>query len=318
MAADTGHLVEIYSRMAKAHLLPRLNAIGLTNRSYEGDARGASEVKITTDVRPSGTVGDIGRDGAWPNAVEVGTVQDTLQIDQDPASSVRVPWLDNNDVPVAMVGRAAYWNQRRLAEYVDADVYNVMLNGTVAGNKTTVGTATVYVGADGKGVGTDADKLIADYLRDLDVTLQNNYLRDTGIAQYRWRVDMSPALARSLETYLLEEHDITRESKESIVTMTGIDNENFRFSVWGFDIFVTTQIPTVEISSKTHAQIIVCNPMATTMAMHMPLVQAITPEMNQLSGDDGKPGWVFRERFHYGRKVIDDRFIYTAQVRQEA
>ena len=39
--------------------------------------------------------------------------------------------------------------------------------------------------------------------------------------------------------------------------------------------------------------------------------------MNQLSGDAGKAGWVFRERLHYGRKVIDDRFIYTAQVAQE-
>ena len=191
---------------------------------------------------------------------------------------MRVPWLDNYDVPVAMVSRAAYWNQRRLAEYVDADIYTVMLDGTKAANKTTLGTAgTTFIGADGKGTGTGAEDIIADYLRDLDVTLQNAYLRDTGIAQYRWRVDMSPALARSLEAWLLDKHDITRETKQSLVTMTGVDNENFRFSVWGFDIFVTTQIPTVEITSQTHAQIIVCNPMATTMAMAMPLQQMITP-----------------------------------------
>ena len=320
MAANTAHLIETYSRMAKAHILPRLNAIGLTNRSYEGDARNSSKVYITTDSRPmsggaASKATNIGRTGDWPTALDIGTEQDELPIDQDPAHAVRLDWLDAYDVPLPMVQRAAYWNARTLAEYVDHDIYSVMLDGVAAGNKATIGTAGNYIAPDGSSTGTTTG-FVADALRDMQTALQVANLLDTGIAQYRWRADMSPALFRNLQDWLLDQdQQISRSWRDEIVRTSGLANQNYRYSIFDFDIYVTTQIPTADVGGNAHAQILISNPMATTLAMAMPLQQIFTPQENQV---DSKAGWLFRERMHYGRKVIDDRFIFSRQVRAVA
>lgn len=316
MAADVTNLTETYSRLSKAHILPRLNAITLCNRSYEGDARNSSKVIITTDTRPTGKAGDIGRDGDWPSPVEVGTEKDELDIDQDPASSLRIPWLDAYDVPVSnLVNRGAEWNARRLAEYIDEDVYSVMLGGVAAGNKQTLGDASNFIAANGMRTGTEADGYIADALRDMQTALQVANLMDTGTVEYRWRCDISPAHFRALQDWLLEsDQQITRDWKNEIVRTSGLVSGSYRYSIFDFDIYVTNQIPTVAIGGKAHSQMIFSNPRATTIAFGDPLAQLFVPQNNT----SDKSGWLMRERMHYGRKVVDNRFIYSRQVRTEA
>ena len=322
MAADTTHLIETYSRTAKAHILPRLNALSMCNRTFEGDARGATQVKITTDTRGTNSYSDVGRDGDWPAPQDIGTSRDTLDIDQDPAVARRVAWLDDYDVPVAMVQRAAYWNNREMAEVIDADIYTTALAGVPAGQKTTLGNSDLFIPVNGvlpdsmSEVNKTATRaLIPNALFALSTALQVANKKDLGIDQYRWQVRLSPAHAQMLDEWLLaNDQQVTRNLKEDIIRTTGVVGDSYRMSFRDFDIYETNAIPTTELTSKTHSQIIVSNPAAMTFAMGTMLAQVFTPQENQ--GE--KAGWLFRQRNHYGRKVIDDRFIYSYQVRTEA
>ena len=316
MPADISHVKEVYSTQSKVHLLAQLNAVDLTNRSYEGDARGAAKVYVTTSVRPTGgATTNVARDGDWASPRTLGTAQDEFPIDQRYDAAMRVPMDDTLDIPIDLVNEAAFFNARDMAEAVDAQVYKEVLDNVEAAQKTTLGTASVYIDLDGVGHGTDAIDLVPDYLQGLRTKLMNEHKLHTGLQDFTWRVDMSPALLRTLDNWLLDnDQGISRTWKDQVVLGSGITNKNYQYDLWGFSIYVTTQIPATSVSSKSHAQLIVSNPIATTMAMRTPLQQVFSPQENQ----SDKPGYLFRERIWWGVKVIDPRFVYSAQVRTEA
>ena len=195
------------------------------------------------------------------------------------------------------------------AEDVTA-VINKFSSSTETNQKSIVGTATNYVGYDGKTVaGTnEPEDLFFDKLRTLNLTIkQANKAGIVSLVAPVWDVTMPPHLYDNIER--------TLENKGVDSLVLSAINGNRRRSLFGnLTIRESNALNKVYTeSSKEHRLVLVTNRAGTTYGERFRNTRIFPPGVNQ-TGEYYKIDGIFQ---NYA-DVLDNRFIYQMYVRSEA
>ena len=292
MAANTAHLIETYSRIAKARILSNLIAVNLTNRNYEGDiAMAGDTVKIptpTTTVSVKNYSIDTDIDAAETTS---GTTQD-LAIDQQKYFHFYVDDIDRaqarpNIMDDAM-GRAA----RAMALEVDTfcsghfstSGYNASRREGVAGDPM------------GKSAAWGEAFLQALIKQKLAMTNADLMLED------RWAV-IPPDVLAGLENYFLIEQDAAGVWLPATQEQTL--RNGYAGMLLGFSLHVTrrTVAGTAIASKATKRCVLGQGNEAVTFANQITENEAYRPERR--FGDAVKGLMVYG-----GKNVLPDRLYY--------
>ena len=323
MAVTSNELIQnTFREMFVHHLEPRLLATTLCNRKFEGDVANAYEVKIVT---PTVVVAKTSVSVIHPTyPVSPGTVDvgdQTMALDQAGQYSVNIPYEDVRALPSGLLEDAAGRMSRVVAEAYDANIFAAMTAGVKSANtRAVVGTSANYIPKTSDGpAGTGAD-LVWDELKRLELQLQLDNIHATGSQEREVWVVMHPTLWNAV-LVKLEAQKYSEFLTANVITggiHAGVPG--FQGKLRNLNILINTQVPDGSTSGKTEQVMLAGTNAATTFAARPPLQGTEGPAVRSVgaSGAMLPVGHFIWQDHRWGRRVVDNQFLYKASFRSEA
>ena len=310
-------------RIISATTIDRLTKMTIMNslvdRRWQEEAQNTYEITVpifTSQKNPDAsiTVDTPARNADWGDATEDALEEEVLSPDVQHEAQRFVNWRDGTELPLDVLTQSSGIMARALAVKMDDDMYAQFIAGVPAG-QVTAGADANTISAAGASAGKGAESVFDA------ITAWELHAYDTGFGPdadapfLRWMV-MPPPVFVAFRRYLLDKNyadALNLEMLRSGNILTPGAMRAARAFLNDTVVMVSGRIPKHTSSGDTDWQILAGTNRALTYITKPALVQAFSPEENQVSS---KPGWLFRTRLPFGRKMIDDRMAAIYRVRQ--
>ena len=322
MAFTTSELKTIISsttidRLSKLNLMLRL-----VDRRWQAEAQGTYEVRVPvfdSQIADNISVTTPARNADWGTATEDGISYRTIVPDMQHEAQRFIQWRDEAELPLNILVQTGTILASVLDKALDADIFAQFIAGVPGSSGASTAMNTTYLG-DGVTVDVagkeamEAGKAVYEYIADeFELKAYDaGFGPDSETPFARWVV-MNPQVFQALRRYMLSQKYNEQLSLSIIQTGDVLGtSRTLRAVINGVEVHVTSNVPKHQTGGNdTHWNVLAGTNRALTYITKPALVQAFSPEENQVST---KPGWLFRERMPFGRMMIDNRTAHLLRV----
>ena len=317
MALDTAH--HTLERKSGADLRKRLRAklvfANLTSTAFSGTPAAGEAVELAFPDEPAAlkvaTAATVTRDPSWIASTALGSELKKLDIIRSTNAVKFLPYADIMSSPFDQIEAANDQLARSISLSIDDDLVKAFIAGTVAASKHVTGKATDYITPAGVAIADGADLVIDAFINAAKWMLTNNLFR-TGEKDYQLWAACPGALWGIWLDYI--KTDKPSDSLFNLFIGPGSRNIGEEDRQNGIKVVLTNLIPTVEVTEKTHAQIIFGTNQAMVFAAAPTLMSSTPANMNT----SGKIGTSYGQAVWWGRTVLNPEMLRISQIRQEA
>ena len=318
MAIEVADLSTYYSAMTTVDVREVAVWPMLCNRNWEAELQGQDKVVIqdpTYNTEPANRTR-----GADFTATKNESSSDQIVLTVNHRNEQRnvLDYEDAEETPIDWLNRIRLSQAIDMAtggaNSINTTVYNDMTGSTFpAAQKRTLGTAgTDFIDSDNPYVGTGRGYgLVHDAITAWDLYMQRANLRGTTIGGSVGEscMVMSPELFSGYRGWTIEQGYQWDTLTASVLGAGGVlTGERYVGSIFGIKFITSNRypVPTGNAMWRIHAFTTGCF----TFAMKSPLVQILSPQINQTG-----PYWDMKQLGRWATKEINDTFKYEFLVR---